>query len=46
LRDILHMPPIGTVPKIYNDKDHRLQQRRWALTAAGFLAVAVIGSLL
>ena len=46
LRDVLHMPPIGAVPLIYNDKDRRRQQRRWALAAAGLVAVTVIGTLL
>ena len=46
LRDVLHMPPIGTVPRIYNNKDQRRRQRRWALAAAGLVAVTVIGTLL
>ena len=46
LRDVLRMPPIGTVPRIYNNKDLRRQQRRWALAAAGLVAVTVIGTLL
>jgi polysaccharide chain length determinant protein (PEP-CTERM system associated) len=46
LRDVLRMPPIGTVPRIYNNKDQRRRQRRWALAAAGLVAVAVIGSMI
>jgi polysaccharide biosynthesis transport protein len=46
LRAVLNTPPIGTVPIIYNYKDQRRRQRRWALTAAAFMAVAVIGSML
>lgn len=46
LRDILSMPPIGTVPRIYNHKDQTQRRRRWAFTAAVFLTVAVVGSLL
>jgi succinoglycan biosynthesis transport protein ExoP len=46
LRDILNMPPIGTVPRIYNHQDQAQRRRRWALTAATFLTVAVLGSLM
>jgi uncharacterized protein involved in exopolysaccharide biosynthesis len=46
LRDVLQMPPIGTVPRIYNNKDLRRRQRRWALAAAGLVAVTIIGTLL
>jgi hypothetical protein len=43
LRNVLNMPPIGTVPRIYNQSDQRQRQRRWAL-AAGIFAIAIIGS--
>jgi hypothetical protein len=45
LRDILEMPPIGTVPRIYNREDQRKRHIRWIATAGVFAAIALIGGL-